>query len=393
MGDAVILSACRTAIGSFMGALAPLPAPRLGAAVVREAVRRARLEPSEVEEVILGNVLGAGVGQNPARQAALAAGLPVTVAAVTVNKVCGSGLKAVMMAAQSVRLGDTSIEVAGGMESMTNAPYLLPELRGGARMGDARAVDSMIRDGLWCAIEDCHMGATAERVARKYGIARRAQDEYAAESHRRAVDAIRGGGFEAEIVPVAVGQPQGKEALFSVDERPRTDTSVEELARLRPAFEEDGTVTAANASGVNDGAAALVIASAERARALGRKPMARIVASAMSGVEPGLVMMSPVPAFRKLLEVTGWRVADIDRVELNEAFAVQSIALIRELDLDPERVNCRGGAVALGHPIGASGARILVTLLYALRDSGLRRGVASLCMGGGNGLAVAVELL
>jgi acetyl-CoA C-acetyltransferase len=375
-----------------MGALAPLTAPQLGAAVVREAVRRAGVDPGQVEEVILGNVLGAGVGQNPARQAALGAGLPHEVAAVTVNKVCGSGLKAVMLAAQSVRLEDTSIEVAGGMESMTNAPYLLPQLRGGARMGDARAVDSMIHDGLTCALEGCHMGSTAELVARKYGISRAEQDEYAGRSHARAVAAIRTGAFEAEIVPVSVPEGRGGERSIAVDERPRGDTTAAALARLRPAFDPEGTVTAANASGVNDGAAALVIASQERADTLGLQPLARIAGYAMSGVEPKMVMMSPVPAFRALLARTGWRVPDIDLIELNEAFAVQSVALIRELELDPERVNVRGGAVALGHPIGASGARILVTLLHALRDSGGRRGVASLCMGGGNGLALAVEM-
>jgi acetyl-CoA C-acetyltransferase len=392
MSEAVILSACRTAIANFMGGFAPLAAPQLGAAVVREAVLRAGVEPSQVEEVILGNVLGAGVGQNPARQAALRAGLPNEVAAVTINKVCGSGLKTVMLAAQSVRLGDTSVVVAGGMESMTNAPYLLPQLRTGARMGDARAVDSMIHDGLTCALEGCHMGSTAELVARKYGISRAEQDEYAARSHSRAVAAIRSGAFEAEIVPVSVLEGRGSERQVAVDERPRSDTTAEALARLRPAFDPEGTVTAANASGVNDGAAALVIASRQRAESLGLRPLARIAGYAMSGVEPKMVMMSPVPAFRKLLERTGWRVRDIDRIELNEAFAVQSVALIRELELDPERVNVRGGAVALGHPIGASGARILVTLLHALRDMGGHRGVASLCMGGGNGLALAVEM-
>jgi acetyl-CoA C-acetyltransferase len=393
MSEAVILSACRTPIGNFMGGLAPLRAPELGAVVVREAVRRAGIEPDQVEEVILGNVLGAGVGQNPARQAALRAGLPEGVGGLTVNKVCGSGLKAVMLAAQSVRLGDTAVEVAGGMESMSNAPYLSLDLRSGARMGDSRMVDSMIQDGLQCAIEGCHMGATAELVARKYDISRRDQDEFAAESHRRAVESIRSGAFAAEIVPVSVAKPKGGEARLEADERPRADTTVESLARLRPAFETEGTVTAANASGVNDGAAALVIASSESAAALGKRPIARIVAQTFAGVAPMMVMMSPVPAFRKLMQVTGWKVSDIDRIELNEAFAAQSVALIRELGLDPARVNARGGAVALGHPIGASGARILVTLLYALRDSGGRRGVASLCMGGGNGLALAVELV
>jgi len=392
--EPVILSACRTPIGNFMGSLAPMSAVELGILVIREAIRRAAIEPARVEEVIMGNVVSAGLGQNPARQACLKAGLSPETGALTVNKVCGSGLKAVMLAAQSIRLGETGISAAGGMESMSNAPYLLFHLRRGARMGDTTAVDAMIHDGLWCALENQHMGKAAELIARRYGISREEQDEYAYHSHRKAVAAIQACHFQAEIVPAAVARKPGEPvALISRDERPRADTTIETLGELKPAFEENGTVTAGNAPGVNDGAAALVISSAAVASRLVQKPLARIAGEAFSGVEPSLVMMSPVPAFRKLLSKTGWSLEEIDRIELNEAFAVQSIVLIRELGLDPSRVNVRGGAVALGHPIGASGARILVTLLHALKDSGGRKGVAALCMGGGNGLALAVELV
>jgi acetyl-CoA C-acetyltransferase len=386
------VAACRTAIGNFLGSLSPLSAVELGTAAVREAISRAGLHPEQVDEVILGNVIGAGLGQNPARQTAMKSGIPATAGAFTVNKVCGSGLKAVMLAAQSVRLGETEASVAGGMESMSHAPYLLPGLRAGARLGNTEAIDSMIHDGLWCALENQHMGRAAELIARLYSISRQEQDLYASESHRRAVQAARRGDFAEEIVPVRGRHPMGEWIDVLRDERPR-ESDVEDLARLKPVFEEQGTVTAGNAPGVNDGAAALVVASDGAARRLGTRPLARIVAQAASGVEPARVMMAPVPAFHKLLALAGWHREEIDLIELNEAFSVQAIAVIRELRLDPARVNICGGAVALGHPIGASGARILVTLLHALRRTGGRRGVAMLCMGGGNGLALAVEMV
>ena len=391
MNEAVILSAVRLPTGRFLGALKGFTAPQLGAMVVKEAVARARLDPALVDEVILGNVVSAGLGQAPARQAALGAGLPPKVAALTINKVCGSGLKAVMLAAQAVATGDSEVVVAGGMESMSNCPYLLPKLREGMRLGHGQALDSMIHDGLWDPYEDYHMGCTGEVVARKHGVTRQQQDEYAVESHRRAIAAIKAGKFRDEILPVPIPQKKGDVAMFDTDEAPREDTSLEALAKLKPAFEEGGTVTAGNAPGVNDGAAALVVTSAERARALGRTPMARIVGQAVSGLEPSMVMMTPVPAVRRLFEKTGWDASAVDLVELNEAFAVQAVAVMRELGLDPAKVNVNGGAVALGHPIGASGARILTTLLYALRDRGKRRGIATLCLGGGNGVALAVE--
>jgi len=393
MREAVILSAVRVPTGKFLGALKGFSAPQLGALVVKEAVVRAGLEPGHVDEVILGNVVSAGLGQAPARQAALGAGLPVEVAALTINKVCGSGLKSVMLAAQGIATGDSEVVVAGGMESMSNCPYLLTRVREGIRLGHGEALDSMIYDGLWDPYEDYHMGCTGEIVAEKYGVTRRQQDEYALESHRRAVAAARAGKFKAEILPVMLPQKKGEAVAFDADESPRPDTSLEALARLKPAFREGGTVTAGNAPGTNDGAAALVVTSAEKAAALGRKPMARIVAQSVAGLAPSMVMMTPVPAVRKLLQKTGWKAADVDLVELNEAFAVQAVAVCRELELDPARVNVNGGAVALGHPIGASGARILTTLLYALRDRGKRRGIATLCLGGGNGVALAVETL
>ena len=391
MRDPVIISAVRTAIGKFQGSLASLSAVDLGACVVREAVARAALDPAQVDEVIMGNVISAGLGQNPARQAALKAGLDPRVAAMTVNKVCGSGLKAVALAAQGVGTGDSEIVVAGGMESMTNAPYLVPQLRRGVRLGHAKVLDAMIVDGLWDAYEDFHMGMTAELVADKYQIPRERQDAYALESHRRAVAAIQSCRFKNQIVPVPIPQKQGAPVMFAVDESPRQDTSLEALARLKPAFKPDGTVTAGNAPGTSDGAAALVVTSAERASELGRKPLARIVGQAVSGVEPRWVMMAPVTAVQALLTKVGWKLSDVELVELNEAFAVQALAVIQELGLDPERTNVNGGAVALGHPIGASGARILVTLLdeMARRDS--KRGIAALCLGGGNAVALAVE--
>jgi acetyl-CoA C-acetyltransferase len=392
MRDAVILSAVRTPTGKFLGALKGFTAPQLGAMVVREAVRRAGIDPAKVDEVILGNVLSAGVGQAPARQAAIGAGLPPAVAALTINKVCGSGLKAVMLAAQGIAAGDVEVVVAGGMESMSNAPYLLPKAREGMRLGHGELVDSMIHDGLWDAYDDQHMGCCGEIVAEKHAVTRQEQDAYALDSHRKAIAAIKAGKFKDEILPVPIPQKKGEPVLFAVDESPREDTSLEALGKLKAAFKDGGTVTAGNAPGVNDGAAALVVASAETARALGLKPMARIVAQATSGLEPRLVMMTPVPAVRKIFEKTGWTADSVDLVELNEAFAVQGVAVVRELGLDPARVNVHGGAVALGHPIGASGARVLTTLLYALRDRGKKRGIATLCLGGGNGVALAVEI-
>ena len=391
MVEPVILSAVRTAIGKFQGGLASLSAVDLGAAVIREAVKRAGVEPSQVDEVIMGNVVSAGLGQNPARQAGLKSGLDPRVAAMTINKVCGSGLKAVALAAQGIQTGDVGIAVAGGMESMTNCPYLLPQLRRGYRLGHGKVLDSMIQDGLWDAYEDFHMGMTAELVADKYNISREEQDAYAVESHRRAVDAIKSCRLKDQIVPVGVPQKKGEAVLFAVDESPREDTSLEALARLKPAFKPEGTVTAGNAPGTNDGAAALVVTSLDKAEELGRKPMARIVGQAVSGVEPKWVMMAPVTAVERLLKKIGWQLADVDLFELNEAFAVQAIAVSRELGLDPARTNVNGGAVALGHPIGASGARILVTLLYEMVRRDAHKGVAALCLGGGNAVALAVE--
>ena len=393
MPESVILSAVRVPTGKFLGSLKGFSAPALGAMVVREAVARAGVPPELVDEVILGNVVSAGLGQAPARQAALHGGLPPKVAALTINKVCGSGLKAVMLAAQAIANGDAEVVVAGGMESMSNCPYLLTRVREGMRLGHGEAVDSMIWDGLWDPYEDYHMGCTGEIVAEKYGVTRQEQDAYALESHRKAVAAIRAGRFRDEIVPVPLPAKKGAPVLYAVDEGPREETSLEALAKLKPAFKEGGTVTAGNAPGVNDGAAALVVTSAETARALGRKPLARIVGQAVAGLEPALVMMAPVDAVRKLWKKTGWSASTVDLVELNEAFAVQAVAVCRELELDPAKVNVNGGAVALGHPIGASGARILTTLLYALRDRGKSRGVATLCLGGGNGVALAVEVV
>ena len=393
MRETVILSAVRVPTGKFLGRLKGFSATELGAMVVREAVRRSGVEPDRVDEVILGNVVSAGLGQAPARQAAIRGGLPPKVAALTINKVCGSGLKAVMLAAQGIASGESDVVVAGGMESMSNCPYLLTKAREGLRLGHGQLVDSMIHDGLWDAYEDYHMGCTGEVVAERYGVTRQQQDEYAFESHRKAVAAIKAGKFKEEILPVPIPQKKGEPLMFADDESPREDTSLEALAKLKPAFKEGGTVTAGNAPGVNDGAAALVVTSAEAARSLRKKPMARVVAQAVSGVEPALVMMAPVYAVRKIWDKTGWTAATVDLVELNEAFAVQAVAVCRELDLDPAKVNVHGGAVALGHPIGASGARVLTTLLHALRDRGKTRGVASLCLGGGNGVALAVELV
>src|SRR5947208_9436163 len=380
MRESVILSAVRTAIGKFQGALAPLSAVDLGACVVREAVARAGIEPGQVDEIIMGNVVSAGLGQNPARQAGLKGGLDPRVAAMTINKVCGSGLKAVALAAQAVETGDSEMVVAGGMESMSNCPHLLPELRRGLRLGDGKVVDSMVHDGLWDAFEDFHMGMTGELVAEKYQITRQRQDAYALESHLRAADAIRSCRFKRQIVPVAIRQNKGEPAMFDTDESPRADTSLDALAKLGPVFKKDGTVTAGNAPGTNDGAAALVVTSLERARELGKEPLARIVGQAVSGVEPRWVMMAPVSAVRSLLQKVGWKLDDVDLVELNEAFAVQALAVSQELGLDPAKTNVNGGAVALGHLIGASGARILVTLPYEMRRRNVKRGVAPLCL-------------
>jgi acetyl-CoA C-acetyltransferase len=393
MREAVILSAVRVPTGKFLGTLKGWSAPQLGALVVREAVARAGIEPAAIDEVILGHVVSAGAGQAPARQAALGAGLPNTVAALTINKVCGSGLKAVMLAAQAIAAGEADVLVAGGMESMSNCPYLLPKAREGMRLGHGQVLDSMIHDGLWDVYNDYHMGCTGEIVAEKYGVTRREQDEWALASHQKAVAAIKAGKFKAEILPVPIPQKKGEAVLFAADESPREDTSLEALGRLKPAFKEGGTVTAGNAPGVNDGAAALVVMAADVAKARGLRPMARVVGQAVAGLDPSLVMMTPVPAVQKLWKKTGWSAGNVDLFELNEAFAVQSVAVCRELGLDPEKVNVNGGAVALGHPIGASGARILTTLLYALRDRGKSRGVATLCLGGGNGVALAVEML
>ena len=389
--DAVIISAVRTPVGKFLGALKSFKATELGAIVVREAVKRAGVKPEDVDEVIMGCVIQAGLGQNPARQAALHGGLPDKVSAVTVNKVCGSGLKAVMMAAQGVQLGDTEVVVAGGMESMSNAPYLLPKAREGYRLGHGKMLDSVIQDGLWCAFDDQHMGCTGELVAERFDVSRAEQDEYALNSHRKASAAIKSGRFKEEIVPVEIAQKKGASVIFDTDEPVREDTSIESLAKLKPAFKESGTVTAGNSPGVNDGASAVVVASAGRAQALGIEPMARIVAQATSGVEPKLVMMAPVEAIRKLLKKTGWSMNDVDLIELNEAFAVQAVAIMRQLDLDPEKVNVNGGAVALGHAIGQSGSRLLTTMLYEMKRREAHRGIAALCLGGGNAVAMAVE--
>jgi acetyl-CoA C-acetyltransferase len=392
MRDAFILAAARTPVGRFQGGLASVPAVQLGAIAVRAAAERAGVDVAEIEEVIMGCVLQAGLGQNPARQAALLAGCANSVAAMTINKVCGSGLKAVTLAAQSVMLGDGELIVGGGMESMTNAPYLLAKARDGYRLGHGTVIDAMVHDGLWCAFDDWHMGNTGELVAEKYGISREEQDAYALESHRRAAAAQAAGRFADEIVAVEVPQRKGPPLRVDADESVRPDSSLEALARLRPAFKkEGGTVTAGNAPGTNDGAAAVVVTTSERAGQLAREPLARIVASSTAGVEPKLVMMAPVEAVRKLLAKTGWSRGEVDLVELNEAFAVQAIAVARELELDSDRVNVNGGAVALGHPIGASGARILVTLLYEMQRRDARRGIAALCLGGGNAVAMAVE--
>jgi acetyl-CoA C-acetyltransferase len=393
MRTSVIVSAVRTPTGKLLGVLKDLTAPELGALVVAEAVRRAGIDPGVVDECLMGNVVSAGEGQNPARQAALKGGLPDHVAAVTINKVCGSGLKAVMLADQGIRVGDIDIAVAGGMESASNTPYLLKKAREGLRLGHSELLDSMITDGLWCAFEQCHMGNSGEVVAEHYHVGRRAQDEYAALSHQKAAKAAESGWFKDEILPVSIPQRKGDPVIVDRDEPIRADTTVDALGKLKPAFKEGGTVTAGNAPGVNDGAAAVVVMDEERAKALKRPALARIVAQATSGLPPKFVLMTPVEAVRRVAEKAGWDLADVDLFEINEAFSVQAVAVLKELGIDPARVNVHGGAVALGHAIGSSGARILTTLIYALKRRNATRGIASLCLGGGNGVALAIERL
>ena len=393
MREVVIASAVRTAIGKFGGSLLPLSAPELGAIVIKEALKRANVPGEKVDEVIFGNVLQAGLGQNPARQASIKAGLPIEVPAFTVNKVCGSGLKCVELAAQSILAGDNDIVVAGGLESMSNAPFVTKgKARWGLRMGDSKLVDVMIKDGLWDAFNNYHMGITSENVAEKFGVTREDQDEVSARSQQRAIAAIKSGAFKDEIVPVTIKTKKG-ETVFDTDEFPREGTTTEILAKLRPAFKQGGTVTAGNASGLNDGAAALVIMSAEKAQELGIKPMAKILSYASAGVDPAIMGIGPIPASRKALSKAGLEVKDLDLIEANEAFAAQFVEVGRELNFDPDKVNVNGGAIALGHPIGASGARILVTLLYALKNRDKKLGLATLCIGGGMGTSAVVEML
>jgi len=391
--EAVIVSAVRTAIGNFQGSLASITAPELGGMAVKEAIARAGVSPETVEEVILGNVLQAGLGQNPARQAAILAGLADSVPAMTINKVCGSGLKSVMLAAQAIRVGDANVLVAGGMESMSNAPYLMPGARTGYRMGDQKVIDSMVRDGLWCAFCDIHMGITAENVAEQYGLTRAQQDEFSARSQARAAAAIEAGRFRDEILPVLIPQRKGDAVVFDTDEFVRATTTIETLSKLRPAFKSDGTVTAGNASGINDGSAAVVVMSATEAHAQGLQPLARIVAYASAGVNPAVMGLGPIDATKRALAKAGLTIADIDLIEANEAFAAQSLAVGRDLGLLDEKLNVNGGAIALGHPIGASGTRVLVTLLHELRRRKGRYGLATLCIGGGQGVAMIVELM
>lgn len=391
MGKPVIVGAVRTPIGKFLGGLASFRAPELGSIAIKEVVKRTGINKEEIDEVVMGNVVQAGVGQNPARQAAIFAGLPVKIPALTVNKVCGSGLRAIMLAAQTIKAGDTKLTIAGGMESMSNCPYLLDKARTGYRLGNGVLIDSMVHDGLWDIYNDYHMGITAELVAEKYGIAREQQDEYAYNSQKKAVEAIQSGAFKDEIVPVEVPQRKGEPVIVDTDEGPRADTTMEKLGKLRPAFKKDGSVTAGNASTINDGAAAVVVADEDYAIKNNLPIRARIVDYAVSGLEPQWVMLTPIPAIKMLWEKTGWKNEDVDLYEINEAFAVQLVAVIDELKLDPSKVNVNGGAVALGHPIGATGARLMVTLLHALEKRNLKRGIAALCLGGGNAVAMAIE--
>lgn len=391
MQDVVIVAATRTAVGSFQGSLANVPAVELGAQVIRALLEQTGVDPAQVDEVILGQVLTAGAGQNPARQAAVKAGLPHEVPALTLNKVCGSGLKAVQLAVQAIRCGDAEIVVAGGMENMSLAPYVLPKVRTGLRLGHAELVDTMISDGLWDAFNDYHMGQTAENLVQQYQISREAQDAFAARSQQRAAAAVESGRFQEEITPISIPQRRGEPLLFATDEGIRADTTAEGLARLRPAFTKDGSVTAGNASSLNDGAAAVLVMSAAKATALGLTPLAHLAAYASAGVDPAIMGIGPVSATRKTLEKAGWQLADVDLIEANEAFAAQALAVGQELGWDDEKVNVNGGAIALGHPIGASGCRVLVTLLHELRRRDGRRGLATLCIGGGQGVALAVE--
>jgi acetyl-CoA C-acetyltransferase len=392
MERAVIVSALRTPIGRFMGGLSTVPAPRLAAGLIKETIARTKLDAETIDEVILGNVLQAGIGQAPARQAMIFGGVAPSVAAVTINKVCGSGLKSVMLAAQAIKLGDAEVVIAGGMESMSLAPYLLPDARAGQRLGHGRLVDAMINDGLWDCYNDFHMGNTAELVAKKYDVSRETQDEFAVESHKKAIAAAERGDFKAEMVPVTIPQSKGEAITVSVDEGPRADASKEKLAKLKPAFEKDGSVTAGNASTINDGASIVLVMSEKKAKELGHEVLAVIDAYATGGMEPQWVMMAPLKAVGKLLERTKTRITDYDIIELNEAFAAQGVALIRELKIPPELLNVNGGAIALGHPIGASGARVLTTLIHAMRKRRARRGLVSLCLGGGNAVAMSVSL-
>jgi acetyl-CoA C-acetyltransferase len=390
--EIVIVSAARTAVGKFGGTLAKTPAPELGATVIKAVLERSGVAADQIGEVILGQVLQAGAGQNPARQAVIKSGLPQSVPALTINAVCGSGLKAVMLAQQGIQTGDIDIAVAGGMESMSNCPYIIPTVREGLRMGNGSVVDLMIHDGLWCPFENWHMGTAGECVADVYKVTREQQDQYSVDSHKKAAAAQAAGKFAAEILPVPIPQKKGDPIVFAKDESVRGDTTADALRALKPAFKKDGSVTAGNAPPVNDGAAALVVMAENKVRSLNAKPLARIVAQATSGLAPKMLLMTPVEATRKVLKKAGWSLNDVDLIELNEAFAVQAVAVANELGADLAKINVNGGAVALGHPIGASGARILTTLIYALKDRGLKRGIATLCLGGGNGVALAIEL-
>lgn len=390
MQDVVIVAATRTAVGSFQGSLASVPAVELGAAVIRRLLAQTGLDPAQVDEVILGQVLTAGAGQNPARQAALFAGLPSAVPAMTLNKVCGSGLKAVHLATQAIRCGDAEVVIAGGMENMSLAPYVLPAARTGLRMGNAPLVDSMIKDGLWDAFNDYHMGITAENLAEQYGISREAQDAFAAQSQQKAVAAIEAGRFTAEITPIDVPQRKGDPLPFTIDEQPRAGTTAQTLGKLKPAFKPDGSVTAGNASSLNDGAAAVLVMSAAKAQALGLPVLARIAAYANAGVDPAVMGIAPVSATRRCLEKAGWNLDQLDLIEANEAFAAQALSVGQVLGWDASKVNVNGGAIALGHPIGASGCRVLVTLLHEMLRRDARKGLATLCIGGGQGVALAL---
>ncbi len=391
MNEVVIVAATRTAIGSFQGALAGVPAVDLGAAVIKRLLEQTGLDPAQVDEVIMGQVLTAGAGQNPARQAAIKAGLPFSVPALTLNKVCGSGLKALHLGAQAIRCGDAEVVIAGGQENMSLAPYVMPSARTGQRMGHGQLIDSMISDGLWDAFNDYHMGITAENLMQEYGLSREQQDAFAAESQRKAVAAIAAGRFEAEITPILLPQKKGEPKVFAQDEQPRSDTTVESLAKLRPAFKKDGSVTAGNASSLNDGAAAVLLMNAEKAQALGLPVLARITAYASAGVDPAVMGIAPVSATERCLGKAGWHLADLDLIEANEAFAAQALAVGKALAWDASRVNVNGGAIALGHPIGASGCRVLVTLLHEMIKRDAKKGLATLCIGGGQGVALAIE--